>query len=81
MAPVEHSWVTNYQKITVKMKDGTVITGQVNKGESARVSDLFRHSPADYIVLSDADVRGEGRKVVLINTSEIMWVELDSPDS
>jgi hypothetical protein len=76
MTPIEQSWVTNYQKITVKMKDGTLITGMVNKGESARVSDLFRHSPADYIVLSDAEVRGEGGKVVLINTGEIMWVEL-----
>jgi hypothetical protein len=58
------------------MKDGTVITRTVNKGESARVSDLFRHSPADYLVLSDEEVRGEGGKVVLVNTSEMMWVEL-----
>jgi hypothetical protein len=79
MTPVEHSWVTDYRKITIKMKDGTVITGMVNKGESTRVSDLFRHSPADYIVLSDAEVRGEGGKVVLVNTSEIMWVELEAP--
>ena len=78
MTPVEHSWVTNYQKITIKMKDGTIITGKVNKGESARVSDLFRHAPADYIVLSDAEVRGEAGKVVLVNTSEIMWVELEA---
>lgn len=77
MTPVEQSWVINYQNIMIKMKDGTVITGKLNKGESARVSDLFRHSPADYIVLSDAEVRGEAGKVVLVNTSEIMWVELE----
>ena len=77
MTAIEHTWVINYQKITIKMKDGTLITGMVNRGESARVSDLFRHSPADYIVLSDAEVRGEGGKVVLVNTDEIMWVELE----
>ncbi|MBW2170702.1 MAG: hypothetical protein JRF69_01775 [Deltaproteobacteria bacterium] len=78
MTPVEHGWVTNYQKITVKMKDGTIITGKVNQGESSRVSDLFRQSPANYIVLSDAEVRGNSGKVVLVNTSEIMWVELEA---
>ena len=77
MTPVEHGGVTNYQNITVKMKDGTIITGKINQGESARVSDLFRQSPSNYIVLSDAEVRGNSGKVVLVNISEIMWVELE----
>jgi hypothetical protein len=78
MTLVEHSWVTNYQKIAVKMKDGTIITGKINQGESARVSDLFRQSPSSYIVLSDAEVRGNSGRVVLVNISEIMWVELEA---
>ena len=58
------------------MKNGTVISGKLNIGEVPRVSDLFRKSAGEFIVLADANVKGESGKVIIINTTEIMWVEL-----
>ena len=68
-------WVRNYRNVTVKIKDGTIINGNLNIGDYARVSDLLRLSSDQYIVLSDAEHRGGKGKVVIINKNEIMWAE------
>ena len=68
-------WVKKFQMVTIKIKDGTVITGKLNIGEYPRVSDLFRQSPDQYLVLADAEHRGSSGKVVIVNKSEIVWVE------
>ena len=68
-------WVRNYRNVTVKIKDGTIINGNLNIGDYARVSDLLRLSSDQYIVLSDAEHRGGQGKVVIINKNEIMWAE------
>jgi hypothetical protein len=36
---------------------------------------LFKKSPDQYLVLSDAEHRGMSGKVVIINKHEIMWAE------
>jgi hypothetical protein len=68
-------WVRNYRNVTVKIKDGTDITGRVNIGEYPRVSDLFKQTHDQYIVLSEAEHRGDSGKVVIINKNAIMWAE------
>ena len=68
-------WVRNYRNVTIKVKDGTVITGRVNIGEYPRVSDLFKQTQDQYIVLAEAEHRGGSGKVVIINKNEIMWAE------
>ena len=75
MQPVQDGYATNYRTITVKMKDGTEITGKLNIGEFARVSDLFRQNPVEYIVLAEAEHRGGSGKVVILNRREIVWAE------
>jgi hypothetical protein len=77
MKPVDDRWMTNYESVSVKMKDGTIITGKLNIGEFPRVSDLFKQAQFQYIVLADAKVGGDSEKVVLINIHEIMWLELE----
>jgi hypothetical protein len=71
----DDQWVRQFQTVTIKIKDGTVITGKLNIGDYPRVSDLFRQSPDQYFVLSDAEHRGSSGKVVIVNKSEIVWVE------
>ena len=68
-------WVRQFKTVTIKLKDGTVVTGKLNIGDYARVSDLFRQSPEQYLVLADAEHRGSTGKVVIVNKSEIVWVE------
>jgi hypothetical protein len=75
MGPNGDHWVRNYQNVTVKIKDGTIINGKLNIGEYARVSDPLRLSQDQYIVLADAEHRGGTGKVVIINKNEIMWAE------
>lgn len=68
-------WVKQFQTVTIKIKDGTIITGKLNIGDYPRVSDLFKQSPDQYLVLADAEHRGSSGKVVIVNKSEIVWVE------
>jgi len=75
MDPVESHWVKQFRTVTIKIKDGTVVTGKLNIGEYPRVSDLFKQSADQYLVLADAEHRGSTGKVVIINKSEIIWVE------
>lgn len=44
MEPVDDHWARNFKNVTIKIKDGTVITGKLNTGEYPTVSDLFRQS-------------------------------------
>ena len=69
------TWAKKYKVVTVKLKDGTTITGKLNIGEYARVFDYFRTSSDQYVLLSDAEHDGESGKVVIINKTEIMWTE------
>ena len=68
-------WVRQFKTVTIKLKDGTVVTGKLNIGDYARVSDLFKQSPEQYLVLAEAEHRGSTGKVVIVNKSEIVWVE------
>ena len=71
----DDQWVKQFRTVTIKIKDGTVITGKMNIGDYPRVSDLFRQSPDQYLVLADAEHRGSSGKVVIVNKIEIVWVE------
>jgi len=71
----DDQWVKQFRTVTIKIKDGTIITGKLNIGDYPRVSDLFKQSPDQYLVLSDAEHRGSSGKVVIVNKSEIVWVE------
>jgi small nuclear ribonucleoprotein (snRNP)-like protein len=75
MNPMDDAWVKNFKSVTVKLKDGTTITGKLNIGECARVSDYFKTAPGQYLSLSDAEHMGKSGKVVIINKNEIIWVE------
>jgi len=75
MQNMADTWVKNFRSVVVKLKDGTTITGKLNIGDFPRVSDFFRKSPDQYLVLSDAEHRGMAGKVVIINKHEIMWAE------
>jgi small nuclear ribonucleoprotein (snRNP)-like protein len=75
MDTIDERWVKKFRTVTIKMKDGTIVTGKLNIGEYPRVSDLFRSSADQYFVLADAEHRGSSGKVIIINKTEIVWVE------
>ncbi len=75
MDPVESHWVKQFRTVTIKIKDGTIVTGKLNIGEYPRVSDLFKQTADQYLVLADVEHRGSTGRVIIINKSEIIWVE------
>ena len=75
MQDMSDTWVKNFRPVVVKIKDGATISGKLNIGEFTRVSDFFRRSTDQYLVLSDAEHRGMPGKVVIINKQEIVWAE------
>ena len=58
MDSVDDYWKKNYRVVTVKLKDGTKISGKLNTGEYPRVSDFFRSSPHQFFVMTDAEHSG-----------------------
>ena len=80
MDSVEDYWKRNYRIVTVKLKDGTKISGKLNTGEYPRVSDFFRSSPHQFFVMTDAvHSDSSDRLVVVINKNEVIWAEMRLP--
>lgn len=69
------TWAKKFKVVTVKLKDGSTITGKLNIREHARVFDYFRSSPDQYLLLSDAGHDGESGKIIILNKNEIVWAE------
>lgn len=70
--------------ITLKLVDGSVITGKINliqRGEHEhRVSDIFvgRHEP--FVVVFQATIGEMTNKVLVINKSHILWLIPEDDD-
>lgn len=64
--------------ITLKLIDGSVITGKINliqRGEHEhRVSDIFVGRKEPFVVIFQATVDGEHNQVLVINKSHVVWV-------
>lgn len=75
MEPIADTWVKNFRTVTIKLRDGTTISGKLNIGEYQRVSDFFKSSPDQYFILADAEYMGTSGKVIIINKNEIMLAE------
>jgi hypothetical protein len=70
---IKQKYPTNYQSVTVKIKDGDEISGKLNIGEYERVFDMFKQLNHQYIAISEAQHKGAACKVIIINVSEIVW--------
>ena len=66
---------SEYRNIIVRTTDGSTVRGRINLGIQERVSDLFTRSEKPFVVVTDASHRdGEG-KVLVMNKTNIIWVE------
>ena len=65
-------YVVNFKQITVKMTDGSLITGRINIGVSRRFSDFFKELVDPFLVISD---KGKPQQVVMVNRDYILWAE------
>jgi hypothetical protein len=66
----------NAQRVTITMRDGSAFRGYINIGSCRRLSDFFRKSESQFIVVFEATI-GEGKEkgVYFLNWNHILWVE------
>ena len=80
MDQTDSRWSVNYRKITVRLKDGTIITGKLNTAEYPKMSDYFKNSPHKFFALIDVEYDGSSNKsVIIINKDEVAWTEMKTP--
>ena len=66
-------WETNFKPLTVKMSDGSLLTGRVNIRQYRRLSDFLKSAEDPFIVmLPPAD---QPQKVIILNKNYIIWAE------
>ena len=75
MDPRKDNYKTEYRKITIRMTDGTTISGKVNIGIKERVSDLFTKPEKPFIILLNSDHKDDVERVLIINKEHIIWAE------
>jgi hypothetical protein len=74
MENFKETYLANSKNVEVKISDGSMIKGRVNIGEHyQRLSDLFRHSNDNFIVVVPEEALEIPKKVYFINKTYIIW--------
>jgi hypothetical protein len=63
----------NFKRVTVKMSDGSVFSGEVNIRTFRRLSDFFKGADDNFVLLVSGD--DQGRRVLMVNKNYIVWAE------
>jgi hypothetical protein len=71
----KNTWVKEYRGVTIRTTDGSTFSGKINLSHNKRISDLFKNSSDQFIVLVDVVYRDTPEKVAIINKQHIVWVE------
>jgi hypothetical protein len=69
----EMKWETKFKPLTVKTSDGSLLNGRVNIRNFKRLSDFFRSSEDQFIVMVPPE--DQPQKVIMINKNFIIWAE------
>jgi hypothetical protein len=66
----------NAHRVSITMRDGSTFRGYINIGSCRRLSDFFRKSESQFVVVFEATI-GEGKEkgVYFLNWNHILWVE------
>ncbi len=72
---MQTQWETNFKALTVKMSDGSLLTGKVNIRNFPRLSDYFRQSEDQFITMLCPGGEEGQTKAVMINKSYVIWAE------
>lgn len=71
----EIEYVKNYKNITVKITDGSTITGTINILNYMRLSDLLKQSTDKFITVFDGNNSEDIKRATIINKEHIIWAE------
>ena len=71
-------YVVNYNNISVKLSDGSIIKGKVNRGaDYKRMSDYLKHSPEKFTTIVSEEPTENVKKVFVINKDYILWADIE----
>jgi hypothetical protein len=73
------NYATNYKNVTVKISDGTTITGKINILDYPRLSDLLRQTNNKFITVLIEDNDEGTKRAIIINKEHIIWAETQDP--
>lgn len=62
-------------RVSIKLVDGTVVTGSVNTGVSRRLSDFFNKYESTFLVLFNVSIGARDNEVLFVNYRHILWAK------
>jgi hypothetical protein len=68
-------YMTDYQSVTVKLGDGTILNGKVNVSPEGRTSDIFTSKEKTFVILVESDSVERSYDTIVVNKKEVVWVE------
>jgi hypothetical protein len=78
MNPTELKNTIDYQWVTVKLIDGTVLDGKINISHHRRVSDFIKNEEKDFVVITECCSLESTDKTVFVNKRKIAYIEPSS---
>jgi hypothetical protein len=66
---------TNYQYVTVKLKNGMLLNGKVNIHPKGRLSEVFTSKEKAFVILVESDSAERSYQTIIVNKNEVVWVE------
>ena len=73
MAQIDYA--INYKNITVKISDGSIISGKINTMSFSRLSDYLKASNDKFITVFLDETEGAAKKATIINREHIIWAD------
>ncbi len=75
MDQIDSNHNTDYQWVTVKLLDGSVLDGKINIAPHRRVSDFIKSKEKDFFVMTECCTLEATDKTVFVNKRKVAWVE------
>lgn len=66
---------TDYQSVTVKLVDGTILDGKINILPHKRVSDFINSREKAFVIMIESSSLEVTDKIVFVNKSKVAWIE------
>ena len=68
-------YIKNYKNVTLKIRDGSTITGKINNFNFTRLSDLLRQTNDKFITVLHEDSDEGAKRAIIINKEHIILAE------
>ncbi len=71
----QFDYAINYRNITVRISDGSIISGKINTMNYARLSDYLKATNDKFITILSEESEGASKKVTIVSRDHIIWAD------